>query len=74
MFSTLIANLAYVGAILFEKGILIRGGLTIGDIIHESNGVVFGQGLIDAVMLETKNAKSPRIVLSDKLITELNYP
>lgn len=74
MVSTLIANLAYAGAILLEKGILIRGGLTLGDIIHESNGVVFGQGLIDAFMLETKNAKYPRIVLSDKLVAELNYP
>jgi len=74
MTSTLIANLAYIGAILIEKGILFRGGLTIGNIIHNQNGTVFGQGLIDAYLLETKSAKYPRIVLSDKLIKELNYP
>ena len=74
MASTLIVNLAYIGAILLEKGILFRGGLTIGNIIHHENGTVFGQGLIDAYLLESKNAKYPRIILSDKLIKELNYP
>lgn len=72
--STLIANLAYIGAVLIERGIIFRGGLTIGNIIHNENGTVFGQGLIDAYQLETKSAKYPRIVLSDKLIRELNYP
>lgn len=74
MTSSLIVNLAYIGTVLLEKGILFRGGLTIGDIIHVENGIVFGQGLIDAFMLETKSAKYPRIVLSDKLLKELNYP
>lgn len=74
MTSTLITNLAYIGAILLEKGILFRGGLTIGNIIHNDNGTVFGQGLIDAYTLESKNAKYPRIIISDKLLKELNYP
>lgn len=74
MASTLIANLAYIGTVLLEKGILFRGGLTIGKIIHIDNGIVFGQGLIDAFMLESRSAKYPRIVLSDKLLNELNYP
>lgn len=74
MASTLIVNLSYIGTVLLEKGILIRGGLTIGNIIHIENGTVFGQGLIDAYMLETRSAKYPRIVLSDKLLSELNYP
>lgn len=74
MTSTLIANLSYIGAILMEKGILLRGGMTIGNIIHMENGTVFGQGLIDAYHLESKSAKNPRIILSDVLIKELNYP
>lgn len=74
MTSTLIVNLAYIGALLIEKGILFRGGLTIGNIIHDDNGTVFGQALIEAYQLETKSAKYPRVVLSDKLIKELNYP
>ncbi len=74
MASTLIINLANIGAILFEQGILFRGGLTIGNIIHNENGTVFGQGLIDAYKLESNNAKYPRIILSDKLVSKLNYP
>ncbi|MEX2595207.1 MAG: hypothetical protein WD426_20750 [Anditalea sp.] len=38
MASTLIVNLAYIGTVLLEKGILIRGGLTIGNIIPVENG------------------------------------
>lgn len=74
MASTLITNLSYIGAILMERGILFRGGMTIGNIVHHENGTVFGQGLIDAYLLETRSAKYPRIIVSDKLIHELNYP
>lgn len=74
MTSSLIANLAYIGSILLEKGILFRGGLSIGNIIHDANGIVFGQGLIDSYKLESNYAKFPRIILSDKLINHLNYP
>lgn len=74
MASALIVNLAYVGAELMQQGILIRGGITVGKLIHSENGIVLGQGLIDAFTLETKSAKYPRIILSDKLIKQLNYP
>jgi hypothetical protein len=74
MASTLIVNLAKMGAILFERGVLFRGGLTLGNIIHNQNGTVFGQGLIDAYILESKYAKYPRIIISDKLLKKLNYP
>ncbi len=72
--STLIANLAFVGSKLMMDGILIRGGITLGKIIHTETGIVFGQGLIDAYHLESRAAKFPRIILSDKLISKLNYP
>lgn len=74
MTSTLITILAYIGAVLLEKGILFRGGLTVGNLIHNENGTVFGQGLIDAYKLESGNAKFPRIILSDHLLNELKYP
>lgn len=73
-FSTLISQLSYIGSVLIEKGILFRGGITIGELYHNSQGTVFGQGLIDAYQLESKSAKYPRIILSDSLIRELNYP
>lgn len=70
--STLIRNLLYIGAKLLSEGILIRGGLTIGKLIHNNNGVIMGQGLIDAYELESRVAKFPRIVLSNTLINKLN--
>lgn len=72
--STLLANISFVGSKFIMDGILIRGGITIGKIIHTETGIVFGQGLIDAYNLETRSAKFPRIILSDKLISKLNYP
>lgn len=72
--STLLANLSFVGSKLIIDGILIRGGITIGKIIHTPTGIVFGQGLIDAYHLESRAAKYPRIILSDNLISRLNYP
>lgn len=72
--STLIANLSFVGSKLIMDGIIIRGGITIGKIIHSETGIVFGQGLIEAYQLETRSAKYPRIILSDSLISKLNYP
>jgi hypothetical protein len=74
MTSTLITHLTYIGAVLLEKEILFRGGLTVGNLIHNNNGIVFGQGLIDAYKLESCNAKFPRVILSDNLLNELNYP
>lgn len=72
--STLISYLAYIGAILIKKGILIRGGMTIGRLIHNDNGTVFGPAFIEAYQLESVNAKFPRIILSNKLVEKLNYP
>jgi len=72
--STLIANISYIGSYIIQKGILFRGAITIGNIIHKDNGIILGQGFIDAYNLESKLATFPRIVVSDKLIKELNYP
>ena len=73
-FSTLVANLSKAGAILLCEGIFIRGGITIGEIVHESAGIVFGQGLIDAYELESAVAFYPRILVSTKLLSNLKYP
>ena len=72
--STLIANISYIGSYIIQKGILFRGAITIGNIIHQDNGIILGQGFIDAYNLESKLATFPRIVVSDKLMSELNYP
>jgi hypothetical protein len=72
--STLIANLSYIGAKLMTEGILLRGGITVGKLIHLDNGIIMGQALIEAYQLETNSAKFPRIVLSQKLVDKLSYP
>ena len=72
--STLVANLSYIGSILLENGILLRGGITLGNLVHNENGIIFGQALISAYELESRQSKYPRIILSDKLLQNLNYP
>ena len=66
-----LAQLVYFCSIihnkLFSKKIFIRGGITIGPLIH-SNSIQIGPGLIDAYNLESKSAIYPRIVFSDEII------
>jgi hypothetical protein len=50
-------------------GFLMRGGVTIGDLIHE-NEAVFGPGLNRAYYLESKIAMYPRIVLDPLCMEE----
>lgn len=72
--STLIANLSYISSYLLSEDILIRGGLTYGNLIHNENGIVLGQALIDAYKTESQLSVYPRILLSKELLGKLNYP
>jgi len=72
-FSTLVANLSKIGAKLLIEGILIRGAISMGKLFHTKDGIIMGKALIDSYHLE-KKAKYPRIILSDALISKLNYP
>ncbi len=72
--STLVTNLSYIGAKLMTDKILIRGAITYGKLIHSNDGIIMGQGLIDAYNLEVVVSKFPRIILSNKLLKKLNYP
>ena len=71
--STLISRLLLLSKNLIVKGVLIRGAITLGAMIHQS-GIAMGPALIDAYQLETNIAKFPRIILSDNLIKSLKYP
>jgi hypothetical protein len=51
------------------QGFLLRGGITIGDIVHDDE-VVFGPGLNRAYELESQVARMPRIILDPDLISE----
>jgi len=72
--STIVGHIANIGAKLLIDGVLLRGAITLGNLIHDNNGIICGQALIDAYELEKNVSLYPRIVLSDKLIAKLNYP
>lgn len=50
---------------LLRKGITVRGGMTVGKVIHESAGVLFGPAMNRAYQLEsgTSFAQWPRILM-----------
>jgi hypothetical protein len=58
----LIAHMAITQIASSMKGFLLRGGITIGDIVHDDEAV-FGPGLNRAYELESKVAKYPRFVV-----------
>jgi hypothetical protein len=41
--TVLIANLAKFGADLLAKKILVRGGITVGNLVHSDDGVIVGK-------------------------------
>ncbi len=51
---------------LMDLGVLVRGGISIGPLYHDTN-IVFGPALIEAYKLESRGAKSPRILVSGKV-------
>lgn len=55
----------------FLKEVLLRGGITIGDLYHKDQ-VIVGQALVDAYYLENEHADSPRIILSEELFELIN--
>ena len=56
-----------LGKNLLFQGILCRGGITVG-FLHHSSDKVFGQGLIDAYLIESQTANYPRVVVDAKLV------
>lgn len=56
---------------LMEHRIVVRGGITMGE-FFVNDRIVFGQGLIAAVELESKQAIYPRIVLDKKVFANVD--
>ena len=56
--------------LLLEHNVIIRGGVTIG-LTRTSRGLVYGPGIVEAYRLESKEAKYPRILISDAAAVEL---
>ncbi|MDO7874312.1 hypothetical protein Q5H93_06175 [Hymenobacter sp. ASUV-10] len=53
-------------SMLMEQGYLTRGGITIGSYYSDEN-MIFSGGLVEAYQLESKVAKFPRVILSERL-------
>lgn len=51
---------------LLERGILCRGGISLGPTYHK-DGILFGLGMNRAYQLESEVARYPRIVLADQV-------
>ena len=58
-------DIARIFSRAIKFGCLVRGAVTIGQ-LHHSNGVVFGSALVDAYEHETKYARFPRVILSER--------
>lgn len=50
----------------FSIGMLMRGGIALGDVVHERGGALFGPAMIEAYELESKHAIYSRVVVSKK--------
>jgi hypothetical protein len=61
-FHLLLFRLGYMQVIASWSGLLIRGAVTIGDIVHDDS-IVFGPALNRAYELESQQAIYPRIIL-----------
>lgn len=55
-----------------DLGFLIRGGVSIGKMVHEENGPVFGPAFVEAYLIESKLAVFGRTVISDEAFKFLN--
>lgn len=53
-----------------NAGILVRGGMTIGDVHlgQEAKGPIFGQGMVRAYEIESREAIYPRLMIDSELI------
>src|SRR5260370_20398689 len=63
-------DLAAAQCSLLEEGILVRGGLTLGELYWEGNQI-FGPALVRAYDLERQLAHHPRIVVDSEIIQNL---
>lgn len=51
----------------FTTPIFVRGGIAQGN-IYSDGDIIFGNGLVNAYLLEEKNAKFPRIILTRDIV------
>lgn len=60
-------DLIFICNDLLGMGVPVRGGVTVGSLIHESNKC-FGPAMVDAYKMESEQAIYPRILVNPKVI------
>lgn len=70
--ATVVLTCGWLQSDLLYLGILLRGGITVGPLVHDDE-IVYGQGMVDAYLLESKVAHLPRVVVDSK-VKELLRP
>lgn len=65
--SSVVEKLAYIGNNLIQAGFVIRGGMSIGPVIHTKGNILFGPAYLEAYRLEENKAIFPLVILSDDL-------
>jgi len=63
----LLNEIAFCVIDLVERGFLLRGALTVGDLLHTKKHVV-GPALVEAYETESRLAKFPRILIDEKVL------
>lgn len=61
-------DLPFIIRSFLEKGFVIRGGISLGQLCHKDN-IIFGPALIEAYEIELSRAIFPRILIDDKVVT-----
>lgn len=56
-----------IQADLASHGILLRGGITVGQ-VFDNYGLLYGPGVVEAYILESKSALFPRVVVDKKVL------
>lgn len=56
----------------YRLGMMMRGGIAIGKVVHEENGALFGPAMNEAYALESKSAIYPRIIISSDAYNYIN--
>lgn len=64
-----LVDIIHIQLELLAEGILMRGGITTGDVYHGGN-IVFGPAMVQAYKLESECAIYPRIIMTEETIVE----
>lgn len=69
---SIIWSAGHLQADLLYLGVLTRGGIAIGKTVHQQ-GILYGDGMLEAYRLESETAVYPRIIVAAELIRSRSH-